>query len=62
MEPLVIEMDAAPVIAVSVGDEPQPSVDAAVELLTVTLVGRTSVSEKLCRLASAGALNLNRPI
>lgn len=51
-------IDVPPVTAVNVrgGVEPQPFVDGAVELLMVTPLGRLSVTEKLVRFVSDGAV------
>ena len=66
IKPLVNEIEVAPVGAVNArgGAAPQPVMAGAVELLTVTPVGRLSVIEKFVKLVSPGAMMsiLNREL
>jgi len=57
IKPFVKEMEIAPVAALKTrgGAAPQPVIVGAVELLTVTPVGRLSVIEKFVRFVSLGA-------
>ena len=57
IKPFVRETEFAPVGAVKTrgGTGPQPVIAGGVELLTVTPVGRLSVTEKLVRFVSLGA-------
>ncbi len=57
IKPLEMEIEVAPVDAfnTSGGVEPQPEMAGAVELLTVTPAGRSSVNPKFVRFVSPGA-------